>query len=1066
MPLFSLGNQPTGRNSAVVVAFVLAALSGCSGDDSSDDSNNSGRDVEQAASSTADGRSSGTGFNRYDYDEDDPIGDRKLDLNYPNPPYPPDDRVITPFREAFKTGDLDGMVEAWSQMGPQQRLEALQWGQEYRFAVPLEDEDQLDAVQTPFDFLGRVDVGQLEYDARADARGEPLQRPGQDSGLELPDELGHVRGVVVDRDTGEPVPGVTVAASFPQMMIFSLTGETARWETITADDGSFEIRDIPAGDAALLVHRLPEYNLLQHKFTVAADETITETVALPRLGRVQLELPTFVSGTVTDSETGEPVPDVLVSVGNSAYTGRTNGQGAYIIRRVDPGEHTMLARHADYHDGSDRIVADGPGKIELNFSIDPITTGIVVGTAINSATGAPLANVTVTIAGQTVTTDSVGRFRIVDIESGDLHVQAGGEGYRPARTDVTLEARTTVETVLELEPITEGTVRGVVRNAATGEPVANADIQIGPQHAVTDDAGRFEVADVTQGDTSVAVRKTLFEPAMETVDVIAMQAVDVDIAITPITYGDLVVTVTDASSGQPLAATLVRLTADLSGETGADGRVRFEKVPAGEGLLSATRHAYVANEQNYVLEPATELEQTLALEPVTVGSVAGMVVNADSGEALAGATVTIGARKAMTDDDGRFRIDELAAGEINVSAVKPVFEASRVGATVIAAETVDVELTLEPVTYGTIRGVVVDATTSRPIADATIAVSGRNTRTNAAGEFELDRVSAGELLLTANKRVYEQVEDRFELSPAEAETRRIALPPITYGDVQGTVVDADSGAPLAGVEVSLGTVRVQTDADGRFGPQRVDAGPLNLSAYKNGYESGGLLVDISAAGLTDGFIELEPIRIGTVVGTVVDAKTGETVKGARVTLAANAQETGTDGRFRFEAVKTGSVGVAVRHADYGNGAASGDLAGGATLELIVRVDLRREDVTQLEASLASGGSIDLYGIHFDSGKDQFKASSLGTLNAVLAVMKRAPERRFTIVGHTDSDGSDASNQDLSERRARTVINWLIEHGIEARRLTARGFGESRPTAPNETESGKALNRRVELGFTE
>jgi len=1063
MSLFLCGNQPAGSsNTAVVLLCVLALLSGCSGDDSND----TGRDSAEAGSPAVADRSSGNGSNRYDYDEDDPIGDRVLDLNYPDPPYPPDDRVIGPFMKAFEKGDLDGMVEAWSEMGPQQRLEAVQKGQEYRFSIPLEDKDRLDAAQTPFDFVGRVNIGQLEYDARAEARGEPRQQPAGGSMPGLPDELGHVRGVVVDSDTGEPVPGVTVAASFPQIMLFSLTGNTARWETLTADDGSFEIRDIPAGDAALMVHRLPEYNLLQHKLTITADETVNEQVALPRLARVKLELPTFLTGTVTDSDTGEPVPDVLVSIGNSSTTGRTNGQGAYIIRRIDPGEHTILARHADYHDGSDRIVADGPGKVELNFSIDPITTGIVVGTAVNSATGEPLANVTVTIAGQTVTTDAEGQFRIADIESGDLHVQAGSEGYRPAGSDVTLDPRTTVETVLELEPITEGTVRGVVRHAVSGEPLADTNIQIGPLHAVTDEAGRFEIADVAEGGTSVAARKTLFEPAMETVDVIAMQSVDVEIALTPITYGDLVVTVTDASSGRPLVGASVRLSGDMSGETDADGRIRFEKAAAGEGLLSAALHAYVANEQAYVLEPATELEQTIALEPVTVGAVSGVVVNAANGEPLADATVTIGSRSVTTDTQGRFLVDELPAGDVNVSAGKAVFEADRTSAIVIAAETVDVELSLQPITYGTVRGVIVDAMTSEPIADATVTVAGRNTRTNTAGEFELERVAAGDLMLTAAKRVYEQVEDRFELAPAETESRRIALPPITYGDVQGTVVDADSGAPMAGVEVSLGTVSVRTDAQGRFGPQRVDAGPLNLSAYKNGYESGGLPVEVAAAGLTDAFIELEPIRIGTVVGTVVDAKTGEAVNGARVTLAAQAEETGTDGRFRFESVKTGSVGVAVRHADYGNGAASGDLSGGATLELIVRVDLRREDVTQLEAGLASGGSIDLYGIHFDSGKDQFKASSLGTLNAVLAVMKRAPERRFTIVGHTDSDGSDASNQDLSERRARTVINWLIEHGIEARRLTARGFGESRPTAPNDTESGKALNRRVELGFTE
>jgi outer membrane protein OmpA-like peptidoglycan-associated protein len=111
-----------------------------------------------------------------------------------------------------------------------------------------------------------------------------------------------------------------------------------------------------------------------------------------------------------------------------------------------------------------------------------------------------------------------------------------------------------------------------------------------------------------------------------------------------------------------------------------------------------------------------------------------------------------------------------------------------------------------------------------------------------------------------------------------------------------------------------------------------------------------------------------------------------------------------------------------------------------------------------------GSSIDLYGIHFDSGSDQFKPSSLGTLNAVLQVIERAPDRVFRIAGHTDSDGTDAYNQDLSERRARTVIGWLVDRGIESGRLRLAGHGESRPAASNDTPSGKALNRRVELGY--
>ena len=123
-------------------------------------------------------------------------------------------------------------------------------------------------------------------------------------------------------------------------------------------------------------------------------------------------------------------------------------------------------------------------------------------------------------------------------------------------------------------------------------------------------------------------------------------------------------------------------------------------------------------------------------------------------------------------------------------------------------------------------------------------------------------------------------------------------------------------------------------------------------------------------------------------------------------------------------------------------------------------------MTNLEAELAKSGTIDLYGIYFDSGKAQFKPSSLNTLRAVLEVMKRAPDRRFRIAGHTDSDGGDDYNQDLSERRAQTVIRWLVDNGIDEARLDGVGFGETRPAAPNDTESGKALNRRVQLSFAD
>jgi OOP family OmpA-OmpF porin len=73
-----------------------------------------------------------------------------------------------------------------------------------------------------------------------------------------------------------------------------------------------------------------------------------------------------------------------------------------------------------------------------------------------------------------------------------------------------------------------------------------------------------------------------------------------------------------------------------------------------------------------------------------------------------------------------------------------------------------------------------------------------------------------------------------------------------------------------------------------------------------------------------------------------------------------------------------------------------------------------------------------------------------------------PGVKVVVEGHTDSTGSDAYNQGLSQRRADSVLNYLVRKGVPAGRLTARGFGESNPVASNDTAEGRALNRRVAL----
>ncbi len=115
------------------------------------------------------------------------------------------------------------------------------------------------------------------------------------------------------------------------------------------------------------------------------------------------------------------------------------------------------------------------------------------------------------------------------------------------------------------------------------------------------------------------------------------------------------------------------------------------------------------------------------------------------------------------------------------------------------------------------------------------------------------------------------------------------------------------------------------------------------------------------------------------------------------------------------------------------------------------------------SKLLTEGKLISYGIYFDVNKDVVKPESYGALNDIAKILKENPDVRVKIVGHTDSDGADAANLDLSKRRGASVKNELVKtFGIDASRLESDGLGESAPIAPNDTPSNKALNRRVEF----
>jgi outer membrane protein OmpA-like peptidoglycan-associated protein len=117
----------------------------------------------------------------------------------------------------------------------------------------------------------------------------------------------------------------------------------------------------------------------------------------------------------------------------------------------------------------------------------------------------------------------------------------------------------------------------------------------------------------------------------------------------------------------------------------------------------------------------------------------------------------------------------------------------------------------------------------------------------------------------------------------------------------------------------------------------------------------------------------------------------------------------------------------------------------------------------LEKALAESGKVDVYTIYFSFNSDKLREESQPTLGDIAEVMRRHPDWKLQVNGHTDGIGSDEFNVDLSKRRAASVKDALIkQHGVKASRLATAGYGKSQPKDTNDTIEGRARNRRVEL----
>jgi outer membrane protein OmpA-like peptidoglycan-associated protein len=212
--------------------------------------------------------------------------------------------------------------------------------------------------------------------------------------------------------------------------------------------------------------------------------------------------------------------------------------------------------------------------------------------------------------------------------------------------------------------------------------------------------------------------------------------------------------------------------------------------------------------------------------------------------------------------------------------------------------------------------------------------------------------------------------------------------------------------------------------------------------------------------------ELEKLpRVGNLVATLVDAESFAPVGGARVRITDRlgrelVLEGDGSGVFRFENISPGPVKLTIEGPGYLPSVT--ELVVKEHDELQSRIQLNRRP---RQANVAvKGAAIQLKRpISFQTGAAAIAPESLAIVEELADFLKNRPDLgAIEVQGHTDNAGTPLTNQTLSQNRAQAVVDALARLGVDPARLTAKGYGDGKPAAPNTTEANRAKNNRVQL----
>ncbi|MGM7701591.1 carboxypeptidase regulatory-like domain-containing protein [Pseudalkalibacillus sp. Hm43] len=748
-------------------------------------------------------------------------------------------------------------------------------------------------------FLFR-NIGPESYTVTASAPNYSTEISGvivqseQTSGLNiaLKSLVGNIAGQVTD-DKGDPIGGDNV-----QIKLKGANGELLQ-ALLAQPNGSFIIPNLSEGTY----------------FVTAALEGYTSNlvsvILTPgEINNINIQLSpilTTLSGTVVDSESGNPITGTAVTISLTKNTGvfvtnqYPSETGLFSFNSLSPGIYLLNVNAEGYGNQIVTVTVPESGTdIDIALTKNP---GAVTGYVTNQLSSDPLTTAVVTVinAGKSlenhVVTDSYGQFTFPNLSPGSYRALVTAEGFSSqSATFVVLSDQTTsLSFILTPEP---GNLLGTITDIVTGAPIPGVNIQVryltpaGPVYAntLTDDQGNYQTQGLYAGTYTVIVfADDRYGSSSASVMIPANGTRTVDFALEPFP-STVEGTIRDEATGEPVPNVFVRLL-DIHGSsiqvinTDMNGFYRFSGFTSGQYLISAIFPIYQRVQISINPEPGETVIADIFFQPEP-GKISGLILDAETGSPLVGAqaevyspgsTVPVARRTAGASGD--FLIEGVVPGSFTITAYTLNYSEEIKGIIVEPNGITEVEFQLDPDPV-TVSGTVLDEN-DNPLANVSVRIIDENEVeigngiSDIDGNFAIGNLPSGNFTIIAGIDDYAEFTTGISVQPGE-EYDDLNIQMIALGGMfRGNVTSVESSEGIAGVLISILTpegipiISTNSDPIGNFVSPLLSPGMYTVIASSPYYVQDEKGVIIVSNQTSEVIFQLEGIG-GSIKGRAVN----------------------------------------------------------------------------------------------------------------------------------------------------------------------------------------------------